>query len=862
VTFSGGDFVRVYVNGVLEGEMTDGIISQINGQNSSPFQVGNRGDSLAPSTNGQIDDFGLWDQALTTEQIQKIYYHGATAGDDLQLALGKAVPTTFTVTYNGNGNTGGAVPASQVKFEGLPLTISTNNGNLSQTGFAFNGWNTAADGSGDAIAANAEYTANADLTLYAQWVTAATYTITYNGNDSDSGTVPDAQIKTEDQALTLAANSGNLAKTGFIFAGWNTQADGSGSPYTPGATYAAEGDATLYAMWVTPLYWDGSGGIAEVWTSPENWSTDVGGSVDPATFAGAFDVATFHATSVSSAQTIQTRGNREVLGMEFATGIASTLRSNAAANQNSILTIGSSGITKTGTATVVIGGTNTSRKLDIALSVDQTWQNNVASGDLRIGNNAAQDLLRSFGSGRTLTLSGTNSNNTGSRINSRIQDGSMDGETLFIVKTGPGTWFISAPHNANTYSGGTIVRNGTIIVSPDTNTTLSPTNALGSGEVTLVGSTLSFRATGGTNPTAETINYGNRIVVDGDATIDVRKVGTGSSENKTIGLSTLSIGESILTVTGAHGYDLRFTGAATLVGDATLNVTSARLTIQESIGETGGSRSLTKSGPNTLSLLAANTYSGATTITAGSLTLGASGSISASSSVAIAAGGTLDSSQQESYAIPAGQPVVFGIDGAGSGSSGSIVSAGLDVSNATITYAITGPLDDAVYVLATYTPGELTGTFLSAPAAPFGYELVYDYEGSKIALVQEGVSGFMAWQAANSTVGGLDDDHDNDGVANGVEWFLGGNVDTTGFTPLPGVISTDGNLTVTWTRSAEYAGAYGIDFRVETSETLAGQWITITEGVGPGFVEITGNAVRYTFAAGSRNFARLVVIGP
>jgi autotransporter-associated beta strand protein len=123
-------------------------------------------------------------------------------------------------------------------------------------------------------------------------------------------------------------------------------------------------------------------------------------------------------------------------------------------------------------------------------------------------------------------------------------------------------------------------------------------------------------------------------------------------------------------------------------------------------------------------------------------------------------------------------------------------------------------------------------------------------------------SGFATWQAANSTTGGLNEDHDNDGVTNGVEWFLGGNADTTGFTPLPGITNTAGTLTVTWTQSADYPGIYGTDFRLETSATLADPWTPATEGIGAGFVEINGNDVKFTFPAGVKNFARLVVTGP
>jgi hypothetical protein len=125
-------------------------------------------------------------------------------------------------------------------------------------------------------------------------------------------------------------------------------------------------------------------------------------------------------------------------------------------------------------------------------------------------------------------------------------------------------------------------------------------------------------------------------------------------------------------------------------------------------------------------------------------------------------------------------------------------------------------------------------------------------------------TGFAGWQAANGTSGAINGDHDNDGVPNGIEWFLGGNTDTTGFTALPGVSNTGGTLSVTWVRHPDYPdfpGNYGTDFVVETSATLTGPW---TEESSPGNVTITGNDVTYTFPAplGAKNFARLKVTGP
>ena len=133
----------------------------------------------------------------------------------------------------------------------MNLTLATNSGNLAKTGYTFAGWNTAADATGTDYAAGGTYTANEAVTLYARW-TLNTYAVTYNANGATSGTAPADQIKTHDVNLTLATNSGNLAKTGYTFAGWNTTADATGTDYAAGGTYTANEAVTLYARW-TPI---------------------------------------------------------------------------------------------------------------------------------------------------------------------------------------------------------------------------------------------------------------------------------------------------------------------------------------------------------------------------------------------------------------------------------------------------------------------------------------------------------------------------------------------------------------------------------------------------------------------------------
>jgi hypothetical protein len=77
---------------------------------------------------------------------------------------------TYSVSYNANAGTG--APASQTKTHGVALTLSSTaptRATVGSTSYAFNGWNTASDGTGTNYSAGGSYTANAAVTLYAKW---------------------------------------------------------------------------------------------------------------------------------------------------------------------------------------------------------------------------------------------------------------------------------------------------------------------------------------------------------------------------------------------------------------------------------------------------------------------------------------------------------------------------------------------------------------------------------------------------------------------------------------------------------------------------------------------------------------------
>lgn len=74
------------------------------------------------------------------------------------------------------------------------------------------------------------------------------FTISYNANGAEYGVAPAKQSGDEDSPQEVQANTGNLSKSGYLFDGWNTAADGSGTNYAPGSSYKGK-NVTLYAKW-------------------------------------------------------------------------------------------------------------------------------------------------------------------------------------------------------------------------------------------------------------------------------------------------------------------------------------------------------------------------------------------------------------------------------------------------------------------------------------------------------------------------------------------------------------------------------------------------------------------------------------
>ncbi|MFC5471344.1 S-layer homology domain-containing protein [Cohnella suwonensis] len=119
-----------------------------------------------------------------------------------------------------------------------------------------------------------------------------TFTVTYNANDAASGSAPVDSMAYKLGAMVAIADGGSLAKTGYTFAGWNTEAVGSGTSYAAGATLTmGTSDVTLYAQWLSNNALLSSLAVDQAALSPvfssthPNYSVDVANAVTSLNFS-------------------------------------------------------------------------------------------------------------------------------------------------------------------------------------------------------------------------------------------------------------------------------------------------------------------------------------------------------------------------------------------------------------------------------------------------------------------------------------------------------------------------------------------------------------------------------------------------
>ena len=177
-----------------------------------------------------------------------------------------------TITYNANGGSGSVSTTSGLSSDNL--TIASGDG-FTNEGYSFSGWNTAADGTGDAYYAEESKQISDDLILYAQWAKDDTGEYTVLLTDDGNGTTePTGSITIrKDVPTTISAT----ANTGYIFKEWLTAGgvqieDAANATTTITATAAGSVTATFAPViyfkntldWSNVYVYTFSG---DVWTS-------------------------------------------------------------------------------------------------------------------------------------------------------------------------------------------------------------------------------------------------------------------------------------------------------------------------------------------------------------------------------------------------------------------------------------------------------------------------------------------------------------------------------------------------------------------------------------------------------------------
>lgn len=167
---------------------------------------------------------------------------------------------SYTIHYDGNSNTAGTVPSdlTGIAYSSTSVALASQ-GDLLRSGYSFQGWNTAADGSGTdfsgtvAMSALEPFAVDGIVTLYAKWGTEA-YTITY---DYDGGALPMTDpVSTNPSGYDVDSLPITLIRptlTGYEFTSWTIEVKSgeSGNVVVDGDQIKAGtwGNLTVKANW-------------------------------------------------------------------------------------------------------------------------------------------------------------------------------------------------------------------------------------------------------------------------------------------------------------------------------------------------------------------------------------------------------------------------------------------------------------------------------------------------------------------------------------------------------------------------------------------------------------------------------------
>ncbi|HAK2176478.1 TPA: autotransporter-associated beta strand repeat-containing protein [Salmonella enterica] len=454
---------------------------------------------------------------------------------------------------------------------------------------------------------------------------------------------------------TLALNTGgdfinNIGGTGRVEKSGDQTLTLSGANSYTGGTLISSG--TLVANDVNAL---GTGDV----TDDATLELNTGGDFDNAISGSGQVVKSGDDTLTLSGSNSYTGGttisggtlvasNVEALGTGDVTNNA-TLELNTGGDF--INNIGGTGrVEKSGDDTLTLSGSNT-----------YTGGTTISGGTLIASN------VDALGTG-DVTNDATLELNTGGTFDNAISGSGQ------VVKSGDKTLTLSG---SNTYTGGSTINDGTLVASN--------VEALGTGDVTN-NATLELN-TGG--DFTNNISGSGQVVKSGDETL------TLSGSNTYTGGTTINDGTLVATSVEALGS-----------GDVTNDAVLALNTGGDFANNIGGTGSVVKSGDETLTLSGTNSYTGGTLISGGTLVatnveaLG-SGDVTDNATLELNTGGTFDNAISGSGQVVKSGDETLTLSGANSYTGGTLISSGTLVANDVNALGTGDVTDNAVLELNT-----------------------------------------------------------------------------------------------------------------------------------------------------------------
>ena len=399
--------------------------------------------------------------------------------------------------------------------------------------------------------------------------------------------------------------------------------------------------------------------------------------------------------------------------------------------------------------------------------------------------------------GGLLTLAGTLSNSVASStrlmslggsgqgvLSGPVVNGTAGGAVTGLIKTGAGTW--SLTNTANSFTGTPAILDGALDATNLADS--GAPSALGAGttiQFSGQGTSGTLRYTGATdqatNRTLQIDATGGAIDSSGSGALTFNGGVTAteptafaltfvSGSNVATNLATATPGTVVgqrftspavsgtVTITAINGNAYTLSSPAILSGGSTATFVGAtdrtlRLvgtntgvnTINSSLANaaSGGRLGITKDGPGTWTLAGANTYTGPTRVSAGTLVIAPGSSLTSSGTVTVAPGATLDvTSQAGGFVLSSGQTLGGGglVSGSVTAGAASVLSPGSSVGTLTISQD-----------LALGTDGNYNWQILNAAGtAGSGWDLISSASLTLSALSSSNPFNVNLWSLAST----------------------------------------------------------------------------------------------------------------